>query len=222
MSFLFDLHTHTHESSSCGRVDAKDVVERYIGLGYSGICITDHMNVESLGGIADTCEERAAAFLKGYNEAKKAAGNKFKVLLGMEIRFLNNDNDYLVYGFDEKFLSMRDFTSFKNLREFRSFADEHNLTVFQAHPFRLGSVVTDPDLLDGVEVYNGHGSHNSRNPVAYKWAQIHNKRMLSSSDFHYETGKEPGGIILEEIPEDSFELAEMLMESRYRLKIFEK
>lgn len=222
MNYLFDIHIHTGESSPCGQVDAKDVVERYIKLGYDGICITDHMNVESLGNAADTYEQRVAVFLKGYQEAKRAAGDRLKVLLGMEIRFLNNDNDYLVYGFDEKLLKVRDLTSIRNLKEFREFADEHNLTVFQAHPFRLGSVVTNPDLLDGVEVYNGHGNHNSRNAVAYKWAEVHNLRMLSSSDFHYETGKEPGGIFLKKIPENSFELAKMLMENRYELKICEK
>ncbi|MBR6701895.1 MAG: PHP domain-containing protein, partial [Clostridia bacterium] len=44
MSFLFDIHIHTEESSKCGETSAAKVVERYKKLGYDGLCITDHMN----------------------------------------------------------------------------------------------------------------------------------------------------------------------------------
>jgi predicted metal-dependent phosphoesterase TrpH len=220
MSYLFDLHVHTSESSRCGKVSAADVVKRYINLGYDGICITDHMNKDNAKPFGDTYEQKAEAFLKGYQAAKKAAGDSFKVILGMEIRFLEYDNDFLVYGFDEDFVFKRDLTNFENIEEFKPFAIENNLTVFQAHPFRENMTIIDPKYIDGMEVYNGHGGHDSRNDIAYRWACKYNLRKSSSSDFHYDTGMEPGGMYFDNLPKDSHELAKMLLDESYHLKIW--
>ncbi len=220
MSYLFDLHVHTSESSRCGKVSAADVVKRYINLGYDGICITDHMNKDNAKPFGDTYEQKAEAFLRGYRAAQKAAGDSFKVILGMEIRFLEYDNDFLVYGFDEDFVFKRDLTNFENIEEFKPFAIENNLTVFQAHPFRENMTIIDPKYIDGMEVYNGHGGHDSRNDIAYRWACKYNLRKSSSSDFHYDTGMEPGGMYFDNLPKDSHELAKMLLDESYHLKIW--
>ena len=220
MSFLFDIHVHTAESSNCGRVTAADAVKRYRTLGYDGLCITDHMNKQNAENRGNTYEEKARDFLKGYRAAREAAGDDFKIILGMEIRFLDADNDYLVFGLDEEKIFKADLTMFENLREFRKFADENSLIIFQAHPFRQNMKIVDPALLDGMEVYNGHGGHDSRNDIAYRWAEKYGLRMSSASDFHYDTGMEPGGIYLDEMPDDSAHLAKLLLENRYRLKTF--
>ena len=222
MSYLFDLHVHTEESSNCGKTPAEQVVERYKNLAYDGICITDHMNKDNAERHGDTYEEKARSFLEGYKTAKQFETENFKVILGMEIRFTDAANDYLVFGFDEDFVFSRDFTVIENLKEFRKIADKNNLVVFQAHPFRNSMKIVEPKLLDGMEVYNGHGGHDSRNEVAYHWAKKYGLRMSGGSDFHYETGKEPGGVYFERLPEDSFELAALLMENTHKLKTFEK
>ena len=222
MSYLFDIHVHTKESSCCGEVPAAQVVERYKKLGYDGICVTDHMNLHNIRKHGSTYEEGARVYLSGYRAAKAAAGDSFKVLLGMEIRFLDYDNDYLVFGFDEDFIFTRNFAEFSELEEFRPFALENHLTVFQAHPFRNNIAVVSPSLLDGMEVYNGHGGHDSRNDIAYRWAEKYGLRMSSASDFHRETGMEPGGIYLDRMPGDSADLAKMLLNKEYKLKTFVK
>lgn len=220
MPFLFDTHVHTDESSGCGKVTAADVVERYLSLGYDGICITDHMNKDNSAKYADTYDRQAEAFLKGYRNAREAAGDRLKVILGMEIRFLDNGNDYLVFGFDEKFVCDNVLNMFKNIREFRPFADENGLVIYQAHPFRGGMRIINPKYLDGIEVYNGHGGHNSANDIAYMWAQKFNLKMSSGSDFHYETGMTPGGILFDNMPDDSYDVAKMLKNGEYNLKTF--
>lgn len=222
MSYLFDLHVHTAQSSGCGQVAAADVVKRYKNLGYDGICITDHMNAQNAARFGDTYAERAQAFLRGFKAAYELSDESFTVILGMEIRFLDHDNDYLVYGFDESLIFSRDLTQFKSLEEFRKFADKNNLVVFQAHPFRESMTIIDFKLLDGMEVYNGHGGHDSRNEVAYHWAEKYGLRMSSASDFHYDTGKEPGGMFFDERPHNSFEVAKMLLNGTYTLKTTEK
>lgn len=221
-SYLFDMHIHTKEASSCSRVCAEDIVNRYKELGYKGLCITDHVSVLQFSRHGGTYEEQVEKYLSGYRAAKKFEDENFHIILGMEIRFLENDNDYLVYGFNEDFVKNHDMIHFEDMKHFRPFADEHNLIVYQAHPFRIGMSVVDHSLLDGVEVYNGHGDHNSSNDVAYKWAEKYSLRKLSGSDFHGNLTLEPGGVFFEEYHKDSYEVAKALKNQKYELKIFEK
>ncbi len=220
--YLFDTHIHTKEASSCSREWAADIVKRYKKLGYDGLIITDHFSESQFERHGSTYEEQVQKYLSGYRTAKEFETENFHIILGMELRFLENDNDYLVYGFDEDFVINNNLTKYKDPEEFRPVAEENNLVIFQAHPFRIGMTVVDPELLDGVEVYNGHGDHNSRNTVAYKWAELHSLRKLSGSDFHGNISLEPGGVYFEEYLTDSKQVAKALKEGKYELKIFEK
>lgn len=219
-NYLFDMHIHTKESSSCGRVCAEDIVKRYKELGYDGLCITDHYTDAQFRRHGSTYEEQVQGYLAGYRAAKKFEDENFHIILGMELRFLENDNDYLVYGFDEDFVLNNNLTQYKNPEEFRPVIEENNLIMFQAHPFRVNMTVIDPELVDGIEVYNGHGDHNSSNDVAYKWAKKYNKRMLSGSDFHGNITMEPGGVYFEEYLSDSKQVAKALKEEKYSLKVY--
>lgn len=219
--YLFDTHIHTKESSNCGEVAAADVVARYKSLGYDGIIVTDHMHAKNLRKKGETYEEKINGFLEGYRAAKAFADDSFRVILGMELRFPENDNDYLVYGFDEAFIFEHNFLdNFETLEDFVPFAKEHGLVIFQAHPFRCDITVIDPELVDGVEVYNGHGGHDSRNDIAYHWAKKFSLPMLSGSDYHYTSDTEPGGIYFEECPSDSFDVAKAIKAGKYELKIY--
>ena len=220
--YLFDTHIHTKEASSCSRVWAADIVKRYKELGYNGLVITDHFSASQFKRHGSTYEEQVQKYLSGYRAAKEFEDENFHIILGMELRFLENDNDYLVYGFDEDFVINNDLTRYNDPEEFRPVVEENNLIIFQAHPFRIGMTVVDPELLDGVEVYNGHGDHNSRNKIAYHWSELHSLRKLSGSDFHGNLTLEPGGVYFEEYLTDSKQVAKALREGRYSLKIFEK
>ncbi len=220
--YLFDTHVHTKESSSCGRVAAADIVARYKALGYDGIIITDHVHASQFGKHGSTYEEQAAKYLEGYKAAKAFEDENFHVIQGMEIRFLENDNDYLLYGFDEDFIFSDDFAHYETLEDFRPVVEKNGLILFQAHPFRCNMTVIDQSLLDGVEVYNGHGDHNSSNDIAYKWAQKYSHRMLSGSDFHGNDTMEPGGVYFEEYVKNSKDVAEALRAGKYSLKVFTK
>ena len=216
--YLYDLHIHTSESSACGETCAADIVARYKGLGYDGIVITDHVGESSLRNRGETYDEKITDVLKGYRAAKALEDENFTVILGMELRFRENDNDYLVYGIDEDFLRRVNLTEFEKPADFVAVAKENNLAFFQAHPFRDGMTVLNPTILDGVEVYNGHGGHDSRNDIALAWAKKFGVRMISGSDFHYVSKAEPGGVYFEERHMDSKAVAKALLENRYTLK----
>ncbi len=220
--YLFDTHIHTKEASSCSRVFAADIVKRYKELGYDGLIITDHFSASQFERHGETYEEQVRKYLSGYRAAKEYEDENFHIILGMELRFLENDNDYLVYGFDEDFVLNNNLTLYNDPEEFRPVVEENNLIIFQAHPFRIGMTVIDPELLDGVEVYNGHGDHYSRNKIANKWAELHSLRKLSGSDFHGNITLEPGGVYFDEYYTDSKQVAKALREGKYSLKIYEE
>ena len=79
--------------------------------------------------------------------------------------------------------------------------------------------VVNPYLLDGIEVYNGNASHNSRNSVAYEWARLSGRLMLSGTDNHEPFRSTPGGVYFEERPKDEKQLVEMLRSQKYTLKM---
>ncbi len=218
--FLYDMHVHTAESSSCAHACAKDVVAYYKSLGYRGIVITDHMNTYKMKKKSlTTIEEKADYLLKGYREAKKYENPDFTVLLGMELEFADIESDFLIYGLDEALLYRYHFDLFRNLEEFRPVADEHNLLIFQAHPFRFDMTVQDPALLDGMEVYNGNPGHHSNNDIAAIWAEKYGLRKTSGSDFHGDITNAPtGGILFKRPVNDEKQLVKELRSRDYHLK----
>lgn len=217
--YLFETHAHTSETSPCGTVDAKTVVEHYRELGYNGVVITDHLSSDNFNRHGKvTSEEKADFFLRGYRAAKKYESDDFKVILGAELRFTDDPSDFLIYGFNEEFLYKYELDKFRNLKEFRPFADEHSIAVFQAHPFRVCMQVQNPKLLDGIEVYNSHPHHNSSNDIAHAWAIKYSLRFIAGSDYHGQNCEIPGGIYTDELITDSYMLRNILLSGSYDIK----
>ena len=78
--------------------------------------------------------------------------------------------------------------------------------------------VVKPELLDGVEVYNGSTSHDSRNDIALMWAERHGLIKTSGSDYHnVELGLISGGIVTDEPIRTNSELLDILRTGRYTM-----
>ena len=197
MNYLkFETHCHTEEVSACGRVPAAEMVKLYKAAGYSGMCITDHINPWTFPDELKTWEEMSRYFLQGYRNAKAAAGDDFDVLLGAEFHFHENNNDYLVYGLTEKFVEKELAADILDwgIKCFSDFCRANGLLLIQAHPFRNSMQVNDPALLDGVEVLNCHPRHDSRNFIAEHWANRFGLLKTSGSDAHQPDDVGTGGI----------------------------
>ena len=194
--YSFETHVHSSEVSRCGRVPAAEMVELYKKAGYAGLCLTDHINPWTFHGLdLPTWEDKTEHFLKGYRAAKAAAGENFTVLLGAEFHFHENNNDYLVYGLTEELLfSLGDDILAWGIDRFSPFCREHGLLLMQAHPFRNSMVVNKPDVVDGIEVMNGHPRHDSRNFIARAWAEHYGLLMSSGSDAHQPEDAARGGL----------------------------
>lgn len=184
--YKFDTHVHTSEVSACGIVPGSEMVRLYKEAGYSGVIITDHFHSDFFDQFPDLpWQEKVAHFLSGYRAAR-AEGEKIEltVLLGMEIRFPEAFNDYLVYGFDETFLMEHEDVYAIGLEKFHGLIQGSNIRIYQAHPFRDDMERVNPKFLDGAEVMNGNPRHDSRNHLARSYAQEHSLKMLAGSDSH--------------------------------------
>ncbi|MDR3313314.1 MAG: PHP domain-containing protein [Oscillospiraceae bacterium] len=197
----FELHCHTSEVSSCGKDPAEAVVRRCVELGYAGMVVTDHISRDRAvrKGIADLpWPEQVQHWLRGYYAAKAAAPVGFHVFPGAEFTLEESDNDYLVYGMEEDFLLHHEGIDTLALPEFSKTIRAAGLLLAQAHPFRTDMRIVKPNLLDGMEVYNGNANHESCNGIAAQWAQRWALLPLSGSDYHggdSGAGRAPGGVV---------------------------
>ncbi len=216
--YLTELHAHTSEVSPCAHQTAAEVAERYIAAGYSTVVVTNHYCYYVMNGAGESWDERFSHYVSGYRAMKEYAGDRLCVLLGMELRFTENDNDYLIIGFDEDFLYRYPDLHRMTLKEFAPFAREHGLLVIQAHPFRDYIRIMPVKYLDGVEVFNGHPGHHSRNRLAREYCRMYGLIPTSGSDFHDATSEESGGIMTDEPITSQKQLAEILRSGNYRLR----
>ena len=195
MKFKYELHCHSNPVSACSRFAVKDMVECYIKNGYNGIVLANHINPQTfLKQPTSRWSDLMAYFLSDYEQAKDLAGDKLTVLLGAEVRFYENNNDYLLYGDVQDFLMNCPNLMHLGIKKFSDLAREAGLLLFQAHPFRNGMTITNPDLLDGIELHNGHPRHDSRNDLAALWQKRYDLLYTAGSDAH-EEGDISSGIL---------------------------
>jgi len=198
-----ETHCHTKESSICAHTAAAPLIREYGKLGYKMVIITDHYYKslwESEAMRGKSWEECIDIYLAGYRNAKKT-GEKVgvNVLMGMEIQLDGCDPyDFLVYGMDESFLKEHPYLNRMSMPDFYSFIHEKGFLMFQAHPYRYGKTPITPITYDGIEVYNAHIEHVSRNNLAVHFALEHDLLMIAGSDCHIAGGSARGGVMMPE------------------------
>jgi predicted metal-dependent phosphoesterase TrpH len=125
--FRIDLHVHTRETSFCGRTEGRLVAELYKKAGYDGIVITDHYNKGFFRRLPTglTWAEKIDHFLRGYRNAREE-GEKIglTVLLGIELKFNDSPQEFLIYGLDEAFLIKYPELYKMGIKKFRNFSKE--------------------------------------------------------------------------------------------------
>lgn len=183
---LFEAHTHTQEGSACSHLPGAQLVALLAEAGYGGCVTTDHY----LPGERRDASQREA-FLAGYRAAKEAGDAiGFVVLPGIEIRFVDHAEDFLVYGMEEEeILSLPDNACEAGLGAFYELAEAKGWRIYQAHPFRPGHLPGHTAFLHGMETFNGNPRHDSQNRMAVKFSTLHTLHTIGGSDVH-----EPGDV----------------------------
>ncbi len=180
--YTTELHAHSYPASACGDFAPKDVVGFYKDAGATSLVLTNHLN--PLWAEGDP-KDRAKEYLSDYYEAKEAEANDLNVILGVEIRFPENSNDYLVYGIEESdvelFISLIPY----GIRNFYKEVKNDKNIIIQAHPMRKGMELAPLDSIDGVESMNMHPNHHAKPSMIFKYAKENNLLVSGGSDFHH-------------------------------------
>lgn len=212
-----ELHVHSKPVSSCSEIETKHLVNIYKENGYDGIVLTNHFTPELLG---DTIDDKIKWYLEDYyNCVKEGKAVGLNVILGAELRFTQNHNDYLIFGICPEEL----FDIFKRLPDgidkfYSEYKNDRNV-IIQAHPYRDGMEKVDKNSLDGIEVFNLHPGHNSRVGVSAKYAKENNMIATCGSDFHHYGQECLCGILTKKPLLDSYDVAEVLKKREYLMSI---
>ena len=140
------------------------------------------------------------------------------VILGAEIRFTENENDYLIFGISpEGLIDIYKMLSFGIDRFYSEYKNEKNI-IIQAHPFRDGMLSVKRESLDGIEVFNMHPNHNSRIGLAAKSASD-NMITTCGSDFHHQGQECMCGLLTKKPLKTSYDVASVLKSRKYAMSI---
>lgn len=218
-----ELHAHTSPISPCSQISPQEMARTYYEKGFNAIVITNHFFAELTQGY--TKEEFLNRYIGNFEETQKEAKKyNLSVILGAELRFNENNNDYLIYGVDKDILSACYDYFDKGLEAFRREVELPESVFIQAHPFRNGIEMCNPDLLDGMENFNMHPGHNSRIGIAVRYAKENGIKIATAgSDFHHpDRGHEAVCALRTKVlPKDGFSLAQILKSGDYIFEIGE-
>lgn len=223
MSFKTELHCHDCIVSACGRITPEETVEKYLAAGYTTLVVTDHISRATYDSANYRGEPdwnaKVDFFLRSYRALQEAAKGKLHILLGAEVRIDSHAAaDYLIYGVTEDFLRSHNCLHAYHLTDLSRIVREAGLLFVQAHPFRDYMVVTPPQYLDGVEIYNGSVKHAPfRGEMAALWAKHYHLIPTSGSDLHRVNTPISGGIETEEPITDNLQLLAVLRSGNYRI-----
>ena len=216
--FKTELHCHSKDASPCSTESVESLVKIYLQAGYDTVVLTNHFSrpvYEHYG--AKSMDEYVDLFFNATKKLQDAAQGKFTVLVGAEMRFDGANNDYLCFGITEDYLRSADRIFNLSPYEFHEICKRNGWLFIQAHPFRNGMTVIDPVCLDGVEVYNGHIGHASRNFIAESWANEYGLIKTSGTDLHYDYVPATGGILTQEKITSIEQLINLLKSGDYTL-----
>ena len=220
--FKTELHCHTSEVSDCALASSRVLVNTYLEHGYTTVVLTNHLSKFTYKNArfdhSDwSWRQKIDYYMDGFHRLEEAAAGKLHVILGCELRLNVDGNDYLLYGVTEEFLRSLPDMMDERLAVVREELHSIGGLVYQAHPFRDSMQIKRPSRLDGVEVYNGTFSTDSRNWIAKAWAERYGLKKSSGSDFHASTMLISGGIETEHPITTREELLEALKSEDLRL-----
>jgi len=219
MQYKTELHAHTREASACADFSAQAVADKYIAAGYTTLVLTNHYSQTRMKKDLEACGINwAEHFIGAYQKMRNYAKGKLNILFGCEIRFTENDNDYLVFGLTEDLLRKYPDMHLMGYKTFSTFARENGLLFVQAHPFRNKMTVINPQFLDGIEVFNAHPGHDSRNFLANTEALHYGLIRTSGGDLHHVDHVAGDAGIITDFPIETMDqLVETLKSGNYTL-----
>lgn len=199
MLYRYEMHAHASGCSLCAQRTPAEMARAYAQAGYAGMVLTDHF----LTGYTAVdrslpWDAQVRRYYQNVEEAR-AEGAKwdFDVLFGLEHAY-GSGKEVLTYGIDLDFLLDNPDLCTLSLAEYAARVHDAGGYIAQAHPFRERayidpSVLPQPELLDGVEVFN-LGNEPEQNERARLFAEQYGLGQISGSDAHDIVGLGRAGI----------------------------
>ena len=197
MEYIYETHLHTMEGSACSNTLAEDYIDYMIGLGYSGIIVTDHFFNGNCAVPKDLpWDKKVELYCSGYKHAAEAAKDKgLAVFFGIEYNF--DGDEYLLYGVDEDWLLSNPDIMQKDRFEVYEAVHSAGGIMVQAHPYRergyLKAIHLTPELCDGAEIFNA-GNPDWQDALGYQYANDRNFLFSAGSDIHNFSQDDMGGM----------------------------
>lgn len=218
--YRIELHAHTKPASRCAEIPTREVLQTFKDDGYSAIAITNHLYTSDSMSVEEYASFYRAELL---NAMKLGEEIGIKVYAGAELCFCEeNDNDYLLFGYDPDDLLYICQLMNGTLENFVRTYKTDEMFLLQAHPFRNGMQEVNSELLDGYEAFNMHPNHNSRIAVAVSFASEKGKVATMGTDFHHPNHDNLCATRTAILPENSRELAELLKSGNFILELGDK
>ena len=225
--FLYELHSHTSESSKCGKCTGADMVRFYKDAGFSGIFITDHfLNGNTTVPHDLPWRERVNLLFKGYENAK-AEGEKIgiDVFCGWEYCF--GGTDFLTYGLDKQWLYDNPECMEVSVKEYCDMVHAGGGIIIHAHPFResakayaIEMIRLMPRDVDAVESFNANMTDFQNSFAAY-YAAAYNLPEVMGTDNHHGSVKKIGALCFNEKIKSEKNFAERVKNNNFSCKILD-
>ena len=215
-----ELHAHTAPASPCSTFSAEILAQTLAREGIHAVALTNHFGPYHMNLFPST-EAFLEQYLSDYLALKEAAKKyDLTVIFGIELRFSENKNDYLVLGVEESDLSRIYDAVEGGLAHFRKVFANEDILILQAHPDRDGMVHADAELLDGAEIFNLYPGYNPHTAISAKWAKEEQLPIIvGGSDLHHPGGEGACLLRTRERPENAETLIEVLRSGDYALQI---
>ncbi|MBE6607051.1 MAG: PHP domain-containing protein [Ruminococcaceae bacterium] len=208
---LLDPHIHTQGISHCSRCPADVLVDTCVRDKIDAIVLTNHYKHDYYGEDSKFPEWRAKYIEEYFITKEIGEKNGLKVFFGLEVTLDENKRiDYVIYGLPETVAAEAPPLCLFTQKELFEYCVAHNALLYQAHPYRRGTLPQDPQYLHGVEI-NCHPVYNYNDAKEVReFAKEHSLKLSCGSDYHGDTYKPHCGIYVPDDIKDTVELAEFL------------
>ena len=218
-----ETHCHTFGGSRCATTPIELQADIYKKAGYGAVVVTNHYNFPSINDYnGETLKEKLRGFFFLAKTAKEEfAARGIKTFIGAEVQTKTERTDgyqeFMLYGFDEKFLFDAPTLYELNQKELFKLAEENGLFMYQTHPFRPHVITGDPAYMHGAEAFNGHFHHSNNNDLAAEFCVKYGLVPLSGTDFHHEDQPVTGGLLVPENLKNEKELVDYIRSGKAEL-----
>lgn len=195
--YRYETHLHTALTSACSCFQPREIIDKYLRLGYSGVFVTDHfLNGNTTVPKDLAWERRIGLFCEGFRAVRLCAESAgLDVFFGWEYSY--KGTDFLVYGLEEDWLAAHPEIMDMRVSEFCPFARREGGLVVQAHPFREAEYIDHirlfPSHVDGLETINACRDERC-NRLADVLADEYALRKTAGSDIHRAAQKALAGM----------------------------